>query len=573
MLPPTLCGVAMSGRISLLVIRTMRSPRWRSWRGPSAARYLAMAATALAGVAACAREGGSGAREGAASNDLLIVAYDREPDTLNRFSTHILEDVQTCVVEGLVTTDEKMQVVPLLATEVPTPENGGVVMRPDGGMDVTWKLRPGVRWHDGVPFTSADVQFTVDAINSPQYNPESTDGFDRITSVDTPDSLTAVVHYREPYAPYEIQFIRGALPKHLLKGKDIDTASEYNRKPLGTGPYSVTEWKSGEYILLDRVDNYWRGAQYPKIRRILFKFIPNTTTRINQLKSGEAHLAALVPWDKYRELKDTPGLTVHRVMGNSYEHITLNERTVPAFRDVRVRRALIHAIDRELLARTVLDGLAPVIDGAIQPLSWAYTDQVMKYPYDTARANALLDDAGWRDTNSDGIRDQGGVPLAFTLMTQAGFAIRENIAQAVQRQLRDVGVDVKIQLVDGTSISSLWFEGKFDAMLHWWHMPSDPEITLFFASDRTPPAGRNINYIADDSLDRLMYASDRTVAREARRALLIAAQQRLAELAPEIPLYNVTRLDAVPSTLRNFKGNPTNTGIFWNVWEWEIGGA
>ena len=196
-----------------------------------------MAATALAGVAACAREGGSGAREGAASNDLLIVAYDREPDTLNRFSTHILEDVQTCVVEGLVTTDEKMQVVPLLATEVPTPENGGVVMRPDGGMDVTWKLRPGVRWHDGVPFTSADVQFTVDAINSPQYNPESTDGFDRITSVDTPDSLTAVVHYREPYAPYEIQFIRGALPKHLLKGKDIDTASEYNRKPLGTGPY------------------------------------------------------------------------------------------------------------------------------------------------------------------------------------------------------------------------------------------------------------------------------------------------------------------------------------------------
>lgn len=532
-----------------------------------------MAATALAGVAACAREGGSGAREGAASNDLLIVAYDREPDTLNRFSTHILEDVQTCVVEGLVTTDEKMQVVPLLATEVPTPENGGVVMRPDGGMDVTWKLRPGVRWHDGVPFTSADVQFTVDAINSPQYNPESTDGFDRITSVDTPDSLTAVVHYREPYAPYEIQFIRGALPKHLLKGKDIDTASEYNRKPLGTGPYSVTEWKSGEYILLDRVDNYWRGAQYPKIRRILFKFIPNTTTRINQLKSGEAHLAALVPWDKYRELKDTPGLTVHRVMGNSYEHITLNERTVPAFRDVRVRRALIHAIDRELLARTVLDGLAPVIDGAIQPLSWAYTDQVMKYPYDTARAKALLDDAGWRDTNSDGIRDKGGVPLAFTLMTQAGFAIRENIAQAVQRQLRDVGVDVKIQLVDGTSISSLWFEGKFDAMLHWWHMPSDPEITLFFASDRTPPAGRNINYIADDSLDRLMYASDRTVAREARRALLIAAQQRLAELAPEIPLYNVTRLDAVPSTLRNFKGNPTNTGIFWNVWEWEIGGA
>lgn len=536
----------------------------RAWRRrASHALLLALA------LAACSSEGGR-AGAGGASNDLLVVAYDREPDTLNRFSTHILEDVQTCVVEGLVTTDERMQVIPLLATEIPTPENGGVVMRPDGGMDVTWKLRPGIRWHDGVPFTSADVKFTVEAINSPDYNPESTDGFDRISSVDTPDSLTAVVHYKEPYAPYEIQFIRGALPKHVLEGKDIDAATGYNRNPLGTGPYRVAEWKTGEYILLEKVADYWRGPEYPKIARVLFKFIPNTTTRMNQLRSGEAHVAALVPWDKYRELKEVPGLTIHRMMGNSYEHITLNQRRVPAFGDVRVRRALIHAIDRDLLARTVLDGLAPVIHGAIQPLSWAYTDSVQQYPFDPARATALLDEAGWRDSDGDGVRDQGGTPLRFTLITQAGFAIRESISQAVQRQWRDVGVDATIQLVDGTAISSLWFDGKFDAMLHWWHMPSDPEITLFFASDRTPPRGRNINYIADDSLDRLMYASDRTVAQGPRRALLVAAQQRLAELAPEIPLYNVTRLDAVPATLRNFKGNPTNTGIFWNVWEWEV---
>jgi peptide/nickel transport system substrate-binding protein len=332
----------------------------------------------------------------------------------------------------------------------------------------------------------------------------------------------------------------------------------------------VTEWKTGEYILLERVPSYWRGSEYPKIRRILFKFIPNTTTRINQLKSGEAHLAALVPWDKHRELQGVAGLTLHQMMGNSYEHITLNERSVPAFRDVRVRRALIHAIDRELLTKTILDGLAPVIDGPIQPLSWAFTDSVIRYEYDVEKAKAMLESAGWKDADGDGIRDKDGKPLAFTLMTQAGFAIRESVSQAVQRQLSEAGVAVKIQLVDGTAISSLWFEGKFDAMLHWWHMPSDPEITLFFASDRTPPAGRNINYVADDSLDKLLIASDRTIDRAPRRALLVAAQQRIATLAPEIPLYNVTRIDAVPATLRNFKGNPTNTGIFWNVWEWEI---
>jgi peptide/nickel transport system substrate-binding protein len=503
------------------------------------------------------------------SNALLIIGYDREPDTLNRFSTHILEDIQTCVVEGLTTTDEQMRVVPLLAQEVPTLENGGVVLRRDGGMDVTWKLRPGVRWHDGVPFTSADVKFTVDAINSPAYNPESTDGFDRIASVDTPDPLTAVVHYKEIYAPYDIQFIRGALPKHVLDGRDIDRAQDYNRAPLGTGPYRVAEWKAGEYILLERVPHYWRGENVPKIRRLMFRFVPNTNTRINQLKSGEVHVVALVPWDKYREVAAVPSIAVRKTPGNAYEHVTLNERQFPPFADLRVRRALVHAIDRELYARTILGGLAPVVDGPIQPISWAYTGDVRRYAYDPARARALLDEAGWIP-GPDGVRRRDGRPLAFTLITQAGFAIRENIAQAIERQLRDVGVDVTVQLVDGTAISALWFEGRFDAMLHWWQMPSDPELATFFAADRTPPAGRNINYYRDEALTRLLYASDRTVDREERRRLLQEAQRRIAEAAVEIPLYNVTRIDAVPATLRNFKGNPTNTGIFWNVHEWEI---
>ena len=528
---------------------------------------LSAAVVALAGIAIPACRGRAGANP--PSNDLLIVGYDREPDTLNRFSTHILEDIQSCVVEGLTTTDERMRVVPLLATAVPTVDNGGVRLRGDGGMDVTWKLRPGVRWHDGEPFTSADIQFTVDAINGPSYNPESTDGFDRITAVDTPDPLTAVVHYRELYAPYDIQFIRGALPKHLLEGRDIDHAQSYNRSPLGTGPYHVAEWKAGEYIRLERVPHYWRGDQYPHIRRLLFKFIPNTNTRVNQLKSGEVHVVALVPWDKYREIADLPSVAVTRTPGNAYEHVTLNQQQYPPFADVRVRRALISALDRELFARTILDGLAPVAHGPIQPVSWAYSDTITRYPFDPARARTLLDDAGWRP-GAGGIRERGGRRLAFTLITQAGYAIRENVAQAIERQLRDVGVDVTVQLHDGTAISAIWFEGRFDAMLHWWQMPADPELTTFFAADRTPPAGRNINYFRDEELTRVLYASARTIDRGARKALLARAQAMVSEAVPEIPLYSITRLDAVPASLTGFKGNPTNTGIFWNVHEWEI---
>jgi peptide/nickel transport system substrate-binding protein len=462
-----------------------------------------------------------------------------------------------------------MNVVPLLAASVPTVRNGGVRLLTDGGMDVTWTLRPGVTWHDGTAVTSADVKFTVDAINGPHYNPESTDGFDRISSVDTPDPLTAIVHYREVYAPYDIQFIRGMLPRHVLEGRDIDRAQDYNRSPLGTGPYRVAEWKAGEYIVLERVPHYWRGDQYPKIRRLLFKFIANTNTRINQLKGGEVHVVALVPWDKYREIAGIASLVVHRTPGNAYEHVTLNERQFPPFVDVRVRRALVHALDRELYTRTILDGLAPVANGPIQPVSWAYTDKIATYPFDPARARTLLDEAGWR-VGPRGIRERDGRPLAFTLITQAGYAIRETMAQAIERQLRDVGVDVRVELHDGTAISAIWFEGRFDAMLHWWQMPSDPELTTFFAADRTPPAGRNINYFKDEELTKLLYASDRMVDRDERKPLLHRAQAILADAAPEIPLYNVTRLDAVPATLQHFRGNPTNTGIFWNVHEWEI---
>lgn len=529
-------------------------------------RVFRCAITLLPLIASCS---GKSRRTGP-SDALLVVGYDREPDTMNRYSTHILEDIQSCVIEGLVTADEKGNVVPVLAAELPTRENGEVTLRRDGGMDVTWKLRPGVTWHDGKPHTSADVKFTVDAINRGDWKPESTDGFDRIASVDTPDSLTAVVHYKEVYAPYLMQFFRGTLPKHLLEGRNIDKDAEYNRNPLGTGPYRVAEWRTGEYILLEKVPHYWRGPEYPHIQRILFRFLSNTTTRINQLRAGEVQLVGLIPWDKVRELQGVSSIRLNKVLGEGYEHVTLNEQHFPPFADQRVRQALSYAVDRATIIKTVLDGQVSIANGPVQPVSWAYEPNLRAYEFDTAKTNQLFEADGWHRA-SDGVRTKNGQRLAFTLITQAGYAIRENVAQALQKQFKDVGADVQIRLIDGTAISAVWFSGKFDALLHWWQMGADPEITLMFASDRTPPAGRNIDYVQDSLLTAVLYASDRTVDLSARRELMQRAQRRIADLAVEIPLYNTSKIDAVPATLRNFKGNPTNAGPFWNVYEWEFG--
>jgi len=250
--------------------------------------------------------------------------------------------------------------------------------------------------------------------------------------------------------------------------------------------------------------------------------------------------------------------------------VTLNERRIEAFTDVRVRRALLHAIDRELIAHSILDGLAPVTHGPIQPLSWAHAADITKYGYDPPRAQSLLDEAGWREATAGAVRRKNGRPLTFTLITQAGFAVREQVAQVLQRQFRDIGADMKVKLVDGTSISALWFEGNFDAMLHWWQMPADPELTLFFAADRMPPRGRNINYFEDEPLTTLVYAADRTVDVAKRTEILGQAQRRIGELVPELPLYSITKLDAVPANLEGFTGNPTNTGVFWNVHQWSV---
>ena len=157
----------------------------------------------------------------------------------------------------------------------------------------------------------------------------------------------------------------------------------------------------------------------------------------------------------------------------------------------------------------------------------------------------------------NGIRQRDGRPLAFTLITQAGFAVRENVAQAIERQLRDVGVDVRIELHDGTAISALWFEGRFDAMLHWWQMPADPELTMFFAADRTPPAGQQHQLLQGRRADpAALRVGPHGRSRGAQARCCIASQAIIADAVPEIPLYSVTQLDAVPRLAAALQGQP-----------------
>jgi peptide/nickel transport system substrate-binding protein len=291
---------------------------------------------------------------------------------------------------------------------------------------------------------------------------------------------------------------------------------------------------------------------------------------MNQLRAGEVHVVDNVPLDKLDELEGIPGVEVSRTMGNSYAHVALNLREVPAFRDLKVRQAVAHAIDRRAIAEDVLEGVVTVVDSVIQPMSWAHNAGVAAYGYDPARARELLGEAGYEDRDGDGIVEKEGVPLSFPGTTRSGHAEWEMVLQVLQAQLKSVGIAMEIRNYEPTMLGELWFGGKLPFFLSAWTLPADPEITLFYASDRTPPRGRNTYYYENEELTRLLYASDQTVDRKKRKELLFQAQEILAREVPEIPLYNRTMVSAFPAALRNVKPNPTNAGLFWNVHEWEL---
>ena len=217
----------------------------------------------------------------------LTVGLSYDLDTLDPYASGFLTDVQSTYLEGLVAPNENAQYVPALAQEVPTLANKGIRLTADGSkMIVTYKLRPNIKWADGTPLTSADIKFTWEAIKDPKYLGPEKDSANKIEKIDLPDASTAVISYNQIVSGFKASlFTYGILPRHILQGKDLNKDPFWD-KPFGAGPFKVTEFKRGQYVIVERNQNYWRAGSLPYLDRIVFKIIPNTNT----LKIGRAHV-------------------------------------------------------------------------------------------------------------------------------------------------------------------------------------------------------------------------------------------------------------------------------------------
>jgi peptide/nickel transport system substrate-binding protein len=502
----------------------------------------------------------------------LTAGLTYDIDALNVYSTGYLGDVQAAVVEGLLAPNEHAEYVPVLAIEVPTLKNGGIELV-DGGkkMKVTYKLRPGVTWHDGHPFTSADVKFTWEAVKNPQFVAESKDGTGDIDSIDTPDDLTVLCHYNTIAPDFaSTLFTFGILPKHALEGKDLNTDT-YNERPLGTGPFMVKEFKRGQYVLTERYPSYWRksdkGEPLPYIDQLIFKIIPDSNTLITQLKSGELGLVVQVPYNQAKQIEHVAGLELIKAPLLSWQHLDFNLKGPKSLQDLTVRKAIAHAMNRETLVRAQGGFPQPIKSVVVPVFEKLYDPNTPSYAFDPRLANKMLDEAGYAK-GSDGIREKGGEKLAYRIVVQAGRADDELAEQVIIAQLKAIGIGAKPDNKTGVAYREARYKGDYDLLYGRWITSADPVYSVFYGT-KGPNNGQGYS---NPKLDEVFAKLEHTLDPAERKTYAAEMQKIIAEDIPSIPLTTNVAAIAKTTKLKNFLPNPTNMTNFVDTSSWYLKG-
>jgi peptide/nickel transport system substrate-binding protein len=539
---------------------------------------------ALVACVALATALGTGAPRASAASlhawtqpDTLRLQISASPHTLNPILNTQQEDawLGSLAFDLLVTADGRGDLVPQLAAEVPTVRNGGISR---DGLTIAYKLRRGVRWHDGAPFTSADVAFTYRAIMDPRTNMESRVGYERVARVETPDRYTVVFHLKEKWAPFvRTVFSEAAstfriLPEHLLgRVADINRA-DFNDHPIGTGPYKFVRWQRGDRIEYVANDDYFGGK--PHIRNVVVREIPDGTTAGILAQRHELDLL-FTDSSTFAAHRNDPDLRAELLPENAYAAYELNTSR-PPFDDARVRRAVAAAIDRESLVRKNTFGTGVLAYADIPPRFWTTAPPRDPNRYDPAAASRVLDAAGWR-RGPDGMRAKDGRRLQVELTEYAGSATLRNEDVQVQAELRAVGIDAAIRTYalatyyGPADAGGILKGGKFDLAAYGWLSGIDLDDSALYTCAQRAPSGNNSSRYCSPEMEAAQRAALSTYDDTARRSAYARIEALLARDVPELFLYYVQRRTLANPDLRRPTGNFVE--LWWNVGAWSFEGG
>ena len=538
---------------------------------PLAVVPLALAA-ALA-LAACGGEADSAVEQGSARpgekpayGDTFIESLTGNISGLipNVLSDSASFEIGSMLYSGLITRDKDLNIIGELAESWTFSQDC---------LDLTFNLRRNVRWHDGRPFTAADVVFTYETMIHPKTPTAYREDFKAVAEVAAPDPYTLRVRYKQPYAKALQSWGLWMLPRHLLESYvregRLREAPQNRSNPVGTGAYRFGEWKPGEKVVLVANPDYFEGR--PHLGRVVYRIIPSQATIFLELKAKGVDAAGLTAL-QFKRQTEYPAFRKayhkYEYPANAYTYLGFNLKD-PRFADRRVRQAIAHAIDKRELIDGVLLGLGREATGPYKPGTWAHNPSVRTYPYDMAKARALLAAAGWTETNADGVLVRNGQPFTFELLTNQGNDERKKVAEIVQASLKELGIQVDIRVIEWASLLKEYIKKRrFEAIILGWGIGLDPDQYEIWHSSKTGPDELNHISYANPEVDALLEQGRTSCRQEERKKSYARFQEVLAEDQPYVFLYFRDALPVVSSRVRGIV--PAPSGIRYNFNEWYV---
>lgn len=434
-------------------------------------------------------------------------------------------------------------------------------------LTVTFSLRADAVWHDGEPFTAADVLFTFDAVEAPRVDTPLKSNLAQVRGYLAPDSHTVIVSLSRPDCSvlYDLAQIP-ILPRHLFESGELTTDALELDVPIGTGPFRFGTRLPGGGVRLERNETYFAGV--PAFRSWTYRPITDTAELIHSLQAEEVDLAPVYPQQAASFPQDGP-VRLLSYPQPEYFALILNH-SAPYLEDPRVRQALAHAIDRPRLVQELLGGAGRVIDMPWLDQHWACDASPTVYAYDPQRAERLLREAGWSDTDGDGLLDRDGAPLHIGISVNGENALRSRIALAVQRYWIAVGISAELRYVEFPVLVENLFTHRFDAAAFSWPIHADPDQAHLWMSAKNGPRP-NFNFAAyeDERLDEALLAGLTAAGCDSdlRTQAYSQAASIIARELPYIFLFVSDDFVAVNTRLEGVQPGPY-AGLGWNIHRW-----
>ncbi len=519
----------------------------------------------------------------------LELGTNSEPDTLNPLFAEMAAsgEVYTLGHRSLTMYNDKWELVPGLANEVPSVKNGQVKLLPSKKMVVTWNIREDAAWEDGVPVTADDFIFTWKVCLDPGQEIIDRDTCERVESMVAAgaDKKTLVVTWKKPFAFFSTYRVHELLPAHILQPRYLKPGGgtndlkkdPYGQKPLSCGPFRFKEWVPGQYITYVRNEKF---SPRPFFEEITFRIIPNTQSMESNLIAGNiagTTTAGGFTVAQIEAIKKREGdrFRYYSVPGMVWAHIDFNMDN-PWLADVRVRKALAHAVNRQKIIDSIYHGKYTLANSFLPPKHWGYDNSMPMIPFDLKKAASLLDEAGWKQANPGEVRqNKKGEKLVLKISAVAGIKDIEQMQQVFQSDLRSIGVGLEIDNKPAkVFFGDIARHRKFPhlSFYSWVSDPGSWAQTLWHKNYIPTPKnqwqGQNYPGWKNDEASKILDEIPTILDEAERKKLMKRVQELWLEALPAIPMYFRPEVAITKPGLKNYKPTGTQTPVTWNAWEW-----